>query len=422
MKTVPQGQIWTVERFGAYTRMLQPGLNFVLPYVDRVGRKLNVQEQVVEIPEQSVITRDNASVSVDGIIYYRVMEPEMAAYQVTNLTLALTTLAMTNIRAVIGEMELDATLSSRERINTALLIILDGATMPWGVKVSRVEIRKIEPPENLILAMNLQMTAERERRAAVARAEGERQAAILRAEGEKQALILAAEGRQQAALRDAEARVALARAEAEATQMVSEAATQYGQAGLRYFIATSYVRAFQALASAPNTRLVVVPMESSALAGGIVQAMQLIRGDDGTPGGGSPGYAAAKHATTFAVADRAAASAAGRRDASDIPVGSRHAGMSDWIIWVVAGLVLLMLEIHAPGAFMMWLGLAACGTGLIVLLTGIGFELQVVTIARAGGDLAGHRSALPLSPAASAEHAAGRAGRPLRHRAVIPGP
>ena len=210
VKTVSQGQVWTVERFGAYTRLLQPGLNFVLPYVDRVGRKLNVQEQVVEIPEQSVITRDNATVAVDGIIYYRVMEPEKAAYQVTNLTLALTTLAMTNIRAVIGEMELDATLSSRERINTALLVILDGATMPWGVKVSRVEIRKIEPPENLIRAMNLQMTAERERRAAVARAEGERQAAILRAEGEKQALILSAEGRQQAANRDAEARVALA--------------------------------------------------------------------------------------------------------------------------------------------------------------------------------------------------------------------
>jgi regulator of protease activity HflC (stomatin/prohibitin superfamily) len=224
---------------------------------------------------------------VDGIIYYRVMEPEKAAYQVTNLTLALTTLAMTNIRAVIGEMELDATLSSRERINTALLVILDGATEPWGVKVSRVEIRKIEPPENLIRAMNLQMTAERERRAAVARAEGQRQAAILSAEGEKQALILSAEGRQQAALRDAEARVALARAEAEATQMVSDAAAQHGQAGLRYFIADRYVRAFQALASAPNTRLVVVPMESAALAGGIVQAMQLFRsGDDGPSAGG----------------------------------------------------------------------------------------------------------------------------------------
>src|SRR5580698_2997811 len=206
VKTVSQGQVWTVERFGAYTRMLQPGLNFVLPYIDRVGRKLNVQEQVVEIPEQSVITKDNATVAVDGIIYYRVMEPEKAAYQVANLSVALTTLAMTNIRSVIGEMELDATLSSRERINSSLLVILDGATEPWGVKVSRVEIRKIEPPENLIRAMNLQMTAE----------------------GEKQALILSAEGRQQAAIRDAEARVALAGAEATATQMVSDAASQHG--------------------------------------------------------------------------------------------------------------------------------------------------------------------------------------------------
>ena len=281
VKTVPQGSVWTVERFGAYTRLLYPGLNFVVPYIDRVGRKLNVQEQVVDIPEQSVITRDNASVSVDGIIYYRVMEPEKAAYQVANLSIALTTLAMTNIRSVVGELELDATLSSRERINSSLLGILDGATMPWGVKVSRVEIRKIEPPENLIRAMNLQMTAERERRAVVARADGEREAQIKRAEGEKQALILAAEGRQEAAIRDAQARVRLAHAEAEATQLVSEAATRYGQSGLRYFIADRYVRAFQSLASAPNTRLVVVPMESAALAGGILQAVQLFRADDG---------------------------------------------------------------------------------------------------------------------------------------------
>ena len=288
VKTVSQGQVWTVERFGAYTRLLQPGLNFVLPYIDQVGRKLNVQEQVVDIPEQSVITKDNASVSVDGIIYYRVMEPEKAAYQVTNLTLALTTLAMTNIRAVIGEMELDATLSSRERINSALLTILDGATMPWGVKVSRVEIRKIEPPENLIRAMNLQMTAERERRAVVARADGEREAAIKRAEGERQAAILSAEGRQQAAVRDAQARIALAQAEGEATRMVSEAASRYGQAGLRYFIADRYVRAFQSMASAPNTRLVVVPMEATALAGGITQAMELLRGGGDNPPTASP--------------------------------------------------------------------------------------------------------------------------------------
>jgi regulator of protease activity HflC (stomatin/prohibitin superfamily) len=225
---------------------------------------------------------------VDGIIYYRVMEPEKAAYQVANLTVALTTLAMTNIRAVIGEMELDASLSSRERINSSLLNILDGATEPWGVKVSRVEIRKIEPPENLIRAMNLQMTAERERRAVVARADGEREAAIKRAEGEKQALILQAEGRQEAAIRDAAARVQLATAEGEATRLVSEAATRYGPAGLRYFIADRYVRSFQAIASAPNTRLVVVPMESAALAGGIVQAMQLLRGDEGGPAGSPP--------------------------------------------------------------------------------------------------------------------------------------
>ncbi|MGE0224367.1 MAG: SPFH domain-containing protein [Acetobacteraceae bacterium] len=283
IKTVPQGQVWTVERFGAYTRLLQPGLQFVMPYVDQIGRKLNVQEQVVEIPEQSVITRDNATVAVDGIIYFRVMEPEKAAYQVQNLEVALTTLAMTNIRSVIGEMELDATLSSRERINSSLLAILDGATMPWGVKVNRVEIRKIEPPENLILAMNLQMTAERERRAVVARADGEREAAIKRAEGEKQALILAAEGRQQAAMRDAEARVALSRAEAEATQLVSDAAGRSGPEGLRYFVATSYVKAFEAIAAAPNTRLVVVPMESAAIAGGITQALELLRGPDGSP-------------------------------------------------------------------------------------------------------------------------------------------
>jgi regulator of protease activity HflC (stomatin/prohibitin superfamily) len=284
VKTVPQGQIWTVERFGAYVRLLQPGLNFVMPYVDRVGRRVNVQEQVVDIPEQSVITRDNASVAVDGIIYYRVMEAEKAAYQVANLTLALTTLAMTNIRSVVGEMELDATLSSRERINSARLVTLDGATEPWGVKVSRVEIRKIEPPSNLINAMNLQMTAERERRATVARADGERQAAIMRAEGEKQALILSAEGRQQAALRDAEARVALGKAEATATQVVSETARDYGSAGLNYFIAERYIRAFQSVASAPNSRLVVVPMEASGIAGGIVQAMQVLREGGAAPG------------------------------------------------------------------------------------------------------------------------------------------
>jgi regulator of protease activity HflC (stomatin/prohibitin superfamily) len=286
-KMVPQGFVWTVERFGAFTRTLGPGLNFVVPFIDRIGRKLNVQEQVLDIPEQSVITRDNATVAVDGVIYYRVLEAEKAAYQVAQLTKALDTLAMTNIRAVIGELDLDATLSSRERINTQLLVTLDGATAPWGVKVSRVELRKIEPPENLIRAMNLQMTAERERRATVMKADGEREAAIMRAEGNKRGLILSAEGRQEAAQRDAAARERLAEAEAFATRVVAEAAAKGGEPALRYFIADRYVQAFNAMMSSPNSRLVVVPMEASALAGGITQALQLLR-VPGAPAGSVP--------------------------------------------------------------------------------------------------------------------------------------
>lgn len=289
-KMVPQGQVWTVERFGAFTRLLHPGLNFLVPFIDRIGRRLNVQEQVLDIPEQSVITRDNATVAVDGVIYYRVLEAEKAAYQVTDLRLALSTLAMTNIRAVVGELELDAALSSREHINTSLLQILDGATTPWGVKVSRVELRRIEPPENLIHAMNLQMTAERERRATVMKADGEKEAAVKRAEGNKMSLILSAEGRQEAASRDAAARERLAQAEATATRLVAEAlaagtAAGGGESALRYFIAQRYVQAFQAIAAAPNSRLVVVPMEAAGLAGGIVQALSLLNPGSMPPAG-----------------------------------------------------------------------------------------------------------------------------------------
>ena len=276
IRTVPQGEVWTVERFGRFTTLLQPGLNFIIPYVDAVGRRMNVQEVVLDIPEQVVITRDNASVAVDGIVYYRVMDPAKAAYQVQNLEQALTALAMTNIRSVIGEMDLDQTLSSRERINTALLVTLDGATEPWGVKVSRVEIRKIEPPENLIRAMNLQMTAERERRATV-----------VQAEGAKAALVLQAEGRREAAFRDAEARERSAQAEATATRMVAEAASGAGGDALRYFVAQGYVAAFQAIASSPSSRLVIVPMETAGLAGGVTAALELLR--DGPGGGMSPG-------------------------------------------------------------------------------------------------------------------------------------
>ena len=289
IRTVPQGEVWTVERFGAFTSLLQPGLNFIIPFIDGIGRRVNVQEQVLDIPEQHVITRDNATVQVDGIVYYRIMDPTKAAYAVQDLTQALQQLSMTNIRSVVGEMDLDATLSGRDRINTALLTILDGATEPWGAKISRVEIKRIEPPENLIRAMNLQMTAERERRATVAKAEGDREAEVKRAEGARSAAILAAEGRKEAAFRDAEARERSAEAEAKATQMVAEVAVGAGVQALQYFIAEKYVKAFEVLAGNPAQKLVLVPMESTALAGGITAALELLRnGSEPGPAPPSP--------------------------------------------------------------------------------------------------------------------------------------
>lgn len=273
VRTVPQGQVWTVERFGAFTRLLNPGLNLMLPFVEQVGHKMNVQEIVLDIPEQAVITRDNAAVLVDGIMYYRVLDPAKAAYGAQNLVQALSALAMTNIRSVIGAMDLDGALSGREEINAKLLSTMDHATAPWGVKVSRVELRKIEPPANLVAAMNLQMTAERERRATVARAMGEREAAVARAEGAKQATVLEAEARLEAANKDAAARERLAEAEANATRAVAEAATGAGPEALRYFIAQKYVDAVGKLAANPNGRTLVVPIETAGLASGIAQAM-----------------------------------------------------------------------------------------------------------------------------------------------------
>ena len=273
VRTVPQGQVWTVERFGRFTRQLNPGLNLMTPFVERVGHKMNVQEIVIDIPEQAVITRDNAAVMVDGIMYYRVLDAGRAAYGAYNLVQALTSMAMTNIRSVIGALDLDGALSSRDEINGRLLATLDHATEPWGVKVNRVELRKIEPPANLVQAMNLQMTAERERRATVARANGEREAEIARAEGAKQARVLEAEGRLAAALKDAEARVALAEAEAKATQVVAQAAEGSGGEALRYFVAVKYVEAITALAANPAGRTLVMPIESAGLAGGITQAL-----------------------------------------------------------------------------------------------------------------------------------------------------
>ncbi|MDB5414302.1 MAG: domain, Band 7 family protein [Rubritepida sp.] len=271
VRTVPQGQIWTVERFGRFVRTLEPGLNLIIPIIDRIGPRLSIQETVLDIPEQAVITKDNAAVLVDGIVYYRVMDVVKAAYQVAQLSRALEALAMTNLRSVIGSMTFDETLSKREEISRQLMAVLDAATDPWGVKVTRVELRKVEPPANLIEAMNLQMTAERRRRAVVAEAEGKREA-----------VVLEARGRMEAAEMDAQARERLAGAEAKAVEVVAKAAEGAGGAALSYFIAEKYMHALEGLASNPATKTLVIPMETSSMAGNIAQVMATLSAA-GTP-------------------------------------------------------------------------------------------------------------------------------------------
>ena len=269
VKTVPQGYDWTIERFGKYTRTLSPGLNIIVPYFDRVGRKMNMMEQVISIPEQEVITKDNATVTVDGVAFYQVFDAAKASYEVSNLDQAIIVLTMTNIRSVMGAMDLDQVLSHRDEINERLLRVVDAAVSPWGLKVNRIEIKDIVPPADLVEAMGRQMKAERVKRADILQAEGQRQSEILRAEGAKQGQILQAEGRKEAAFRDAEARERSAEAEAKATQMVSEAIAKGDVAALNYFIADKYIKAFGQLADSPNQKIVMLPIEAMSILGSL---------------------------------------------------------------------------------------------------------------------------------------------------------
>ena len=275
--TVPQGYQWTVERFGRYRVTLSPGLRLINPFIERIGRKVNVQETVLEIPAQNVITKDNASVIVDGIVFYQVIDAARASYEVQDLDSAVTNITMTNIRTAIGALDLDETLSKRDEINERLLRVLDAATEPWGTKITRVELKDVRPPEDVQNSMSKQLTADRERRAAILRAEGVKQAAILEAEGTKQSQILAAEGRLAAAQMDAEARERLAEAEAKATVAVSKAVSEGNVQALNYFIAQKYVEAMTQIGQSPNARLVLMPMETSGLVGTIAGIAELAR-------------------------------------------------------------------------------------------------------------------------------------------------
>ncbi|CBL44013.1 Membrane protease subunit, stomatin/prohibitin homolog [gamma proteobacterium HdN1] len=277
IRAVPQGYQWTVERFGRYTHTLQPGFNLIIPFVDDIGRKQNMMEQVLDVPPQVVISADNAQVTTDAVCFFQVLDAARASYEVADLYDALRNLVMTNIRAVLGSMELDEMLSNRDRINLALLKKVDEATDPWGLKVTRIEIRDISPPKDLVESMANQMKAEREKRAAILKAEGEREAAIKVAEGEKKAAVLRAEGEKEAAFLDAEARERLAEAEARATDMVSKAIQEGNLQAVNYFVAQKYVDGLMQLAASPNSKVILMPVEATSILGALEGIRDLVK-------------------------------------------------------------------------------------------------------------------------------------------------
>lgn len=301
VKIVPQGFQYTVESFGKYVRTLSPGLHILVPVIERVGHRINVKEQVIDIPSQDVITRDNAMVGVDGVAFFQVLNAAKSAYEVEQLEHAIVNLTMTNIRTVMGSMDLDELLSNRDKINAQLLVVVDAATEAWGVKVSRIEIKDINPPRDLIDSMARQMKAEREKRAQILESEGLRQAAILKAEGEKQAVVLEAEGRREAAFKDAEARERAAQAEAKATQMVSDAIAKGDVQAINYFVANNYVKALESLAKAPNQKVLMMPVEASSIIGSIAGIAQLTGEAFGSADIPGPNVPAPKRSSSSAV-------------------------------------------------------------------------------------------------------------------------